>query len=178
MLFFSTQGKLWRMRVPSAITTEHSRQEELDLCSFLGRKLGRPVLYAEAAFNRLRSFRVPGSGEILRPLGVQFVYGEGSFREQRRKFRRRGLDLASDIFPKQVHYLLRNQGGGYALGSIFDPTEPDRLLFLARDFEISPFPNEANVIYSGGFNGSFFKGSLGTAWVYRGELVPGAAAVR
>ena len=71
--------------------------------------------------------------------------------------------------------MLRNQRGEYTLRSIFDPTEPDRLLFLARDFEVSPFPGEENVIYAGGFNGSFFKGSLlGTAWVYRGELLESA----
>jgi hypothetical protein len=175
MLFFSTQGKLWRMRVPPAIETEHARQEELDMRSFLSRELGRPVLYAEAAFNRLRSFPQLGRAELFRPVGVQFVYGEGSLREQRRKLRGRGLDPASATFPKQAYYMLRNQRGEYTLRSIFDPTEPDRLLFLARDFEVSPFPGEENVIYAGGFNGSFFKGSLGTAWVYRGELLESAA---
>ena len=177
MLFFSTQGKLWRMRVPPAIETEHRRQEELDIRSFLSREVDRPVLYAEAAFNRLRNFSPLGSGETLWPVGVQFVYGEGSWREQRRKLRASGLDPTSDIFPKQAYYLLRSRGGEYSLGSIFDPREPDRLLFVARDFEVSPFPGEESVIYAGGFNGSFFKGSLGTAWVYRGEFLGTAARV-
>jgi acetyl esterase/lipase len=45
--------------------------------------------------------------------------------------------------------------------------------FLARDFAPSPFPEEADVLYACGFNGSCMKGSLGTAWVYRGELLRG-----
>ena len=164
MLFCSTQGKLWRMRVPPVIETEHSLQEELDMRSFLSRQLGRPVLYAEAAFNRLRKFSLPGGVEAFQPIGVQFVYGTGSFREQRRKLRRRGLDPASDIVPKKAYYLLRSPRGEYTLRWILDPTEPERVLFVARDFEVSPFPGEENVLYAGGFNGSFFKGSLGTAW--------------
>ena len=175
MLFCSTQGKLWRMRVPPVIETEHSLQEELDMRSFLSRQLGRPVLYAEAAFNRLREFSLPGGVEAFQPIGVQFVYGTGSFREQRRKLRRRGLDPASDIVPKKAYYLLRSPRGEYTLRWILDPTEPERVLFVARDFEVSPFPGEENVLYAGGFNGSFFKGSLGTAWVYRGELVATAS---
>jgi hypothetical protein len=36
-----------------------------------------------------------------------------------------------------------------------------RLLFLARDFQLSPFPDAPGALYACGYNGSYFKGSLG-----------------
>jgi hypothetical protein len=44
------------------------------------------------------------------------------------------------------------------------------VLYLARDFLPSPFPTEKGVLYACGYNGSYFKGSLGTAWIYRGTI--------
>jgi hypothetical protein len=46
--------------------------------SFLSSKLGRPVLSAEAAFNRLRKFSVPESAAMFWPVGVQFLYGRAT----------------------------------------------------------------------------------------------------
>jgi len=48
----------------------------------------------------------------------------------------------------------------------------DQRLFLARDFRLSPFPEEPHTFYASGYNGSYFKGSLGTAWIYKDTLNP------
>jgi hypothetical protein len=50
------------------------------------------------------------------------------------------------------------------------PTRPDANLFLARVSKFSPFADGMGVLYVCGFNSSYRKGPLGTAWIYKGML--------
>jgi hypothetical protein len=77
-------------------------------------------------------------------------------------------DLSTWIRNPYAFYLLRDARGEGTLRMVEDPADPDTILYLMRDNVLSPFPGEENVVYACGFNASYFKGSLGTAWVYRG----------
>jgi len=163
VLFFTSRMKLWRMRVPESSNAEHTRQVEFDMVPYLSERTRREVVFAEAAFNRLPVFRPSGKAEPVWPVGFQLVYGVPGKRPTQR-------DPSSYELTHEAFYFLRDQRGRYTLHTIVDPADPARRLFLARDFEPSPFPAEDHVLYAGGFNGSYFKGSFGTAWVYRGEF--------
>ena len=78
-------------------------------------------------------------------------------------------DLSTWTRNPYAFYLLRDVNGNHSLRMVEDPDNPDKILYLMRDAVSSPFPGEENVMYAAGFNASYFKGSLGTAWVYRGE---------
>jgi acetyl esterase/lipase len=80
-------------------------------------------------------------------------------------------DPTSYRLKPDAHFLLRDVDSHYTPHRIVDPANPDANLFLARDFEPSPFPGEGHVLYACGYNGSYFKGSLGSAWVYQAQLL-------
>jgi len=159
MLFLATRMKLWRLRVPDETTMEHERTVELDLCPWLSVELDDTVVFAEAAFNRLEPF-VPETGASpVWPVGFQVVYEVP------------GKTLSNqdpDSFRLKDHapFLLRDDRGCYTL----DRIDSEKRLFLVRDFHPSPFPANPNTLYGCGYNGSYFKGSLGTAWIFRGRL--------
>lgn len=59
--------------------------------------------------------------------------------------------------------------GASSLRSV-GPTRTDANLFLARASKFSPFADGLGVLYARGFNSSYWKGRLGTAWIYKGML--------
>jgi hypothetical protein len=152
MLLFSAAGQMWRMRTPDHPEEEHTLQMELDIISEASTRMNDLVVFAEGAFNHIRF--CPEQGGFW-PIGFQVVFGTEGVKPRER-------DRQSYRLKPQAWYLLRDTHGAYSLEKIEDG---DRTLFLARDFEISPFGDHA--LYVCGFNGSYFKGSLGTAWVYR-----------
>jgi hypothetical protein len=157
MLLFSAAGRMWRMRAPDNPEDEHTLQMELDIISEASTHMNDLVVFAEGAFNRLRF--CPEQGGFW-PIGFQVVFGTEGVKPRER-------DRQSYRLKPQAWYLLRDTHGVYSLEKIEDG---NRTLFLARDFEISPFGDHA--LYACGFNGSYFKGSLGTAWVYRRVFRP------
>jgi acetyl esterase/lipase len=155
MLLFSAGGQMWRMRVPDNPAHDHTLQVELNITSEIGKHTDDLAVFTEGAFNRLRFY--PEQGGFW-PIGFQVVYGvEGHTPRQR--------DPNSYRLKPQAWYLLRDTSGSYSLEKIEDD---QRTLFLARDFEVSPFGDR--MLYACGYNGSYFKGSLGTAWIYRMRL--------
>lgn len=159
MLIFATQFNVWRMRAPAGADGKHEHSSELDLIPWLSERLGEPVVFAEAAFNRLTPFRpAPGAAPVW-PIGFQVVYPVAGKNLSNR-------DPDSGRLKDDAWFLLRDQDARYTLHRIASTAG----LFLARDFKPSPFPGETHVLYAAGFNASYFKGSLGTAWVYRGEF--------
>jgi acetyl esterase/lipase len=152
MLLFSAGGQMWRMRVPEISTGDHTRKMEFNITSKIAKHTNDLAVFTEGAFNRLRFY--PEQGGFW-PVGFQVVYGvEGRTPKQR--------DPDSYRLKPQAWYLLRDTTGSYSLEKIEDG---QRTLFLARDFEISPFGDQ--MLYACGYNGSYFKGSLGTAWIFR-----------
>ena len=158
MLLLATQFKIWRMRVPASTGDKHEHVAELALIPWLGERLGEPIVFAEAAFNRLTSFRASPDAAALWPIGFQIVYPVAGKRLSNR-------DPESYRLKDDAWFLLRDEKAKYTLHRIDSPAR----LFLARDFKPSPFASEPHTLYACGYNGSYFKGSLGTAWVYRGE---------
>jgi hypothetical protein len=159
MLVFGTRCAMWRMRAPADPAAEHARVQEIELIPWLSERLKDQVVFVEPAFNELRRFR--GGW----PVGFQVAFGvEG---------RKVSWDDAASYRTKpNAWWLRRDDRGRYELGEIAPRVPAEQPLFLARDFLPSPFPGEANVLYACGFNGSYFKNSLGTAWVYKGETKP------
>jgi acetyl esterase/lipase len=163
MLVFGTQFAMWRMRAPSEIEGDHPYVKELDLIPWLTERLKDHVAFVEPAFNELRSIRLEGMSGARWPVGFQVVYGtEGIELDWR--------DESSFRRKPDAWFLLRDEQGQYALEQISPRVPADAVLYLARDFLPSPFPTEKGVLYACGYNGSYFKGSLGTAWVYRGTI--------
>ncbi len=159
MLLIATQMKLWRMRVPTSTEDKHDHVAELDLVPWFAEKTGEPIAFAESAFNRLTPFLpVPDAAPVW-PIGFQVVYPVPGKTLSNR-------DLESFRLKDDAWYLLRDQNANYTLHRI----ESDRRLFLARDFKPSPFADEPHILYACGYNGSYFKGSLGTAWIYKAAL--------
>jgi acetyl esterase/lipase len=159
MLVLATQMKIWRMRVPADADETHDHAVELDLLPWLGQRLGEPVIFAESAFNRLTPFRTTPDAAPMWPVGFQVVYPVPGKKLSNR-------DPDSYRLKDDAWFLLRDAQAHYTLHRI----DSDARLFLARDFKPSPFASESHILYACGYNGSYFKGSLGTAWVYRGEL--------
>ena len=93
------------------------------------------------------------------PIGFQVVYPVAGKKLSNR-------DPDSFRLKDDAWFLLRDQNASYTLHRIASTAR----LFLARDFKPSPFASEAGVLYACGFNGAYWKGSLGTAWVYKGTL--------
>ncbi len=157
MLLCATQMKLWSLRIPADPETRHDIRAELALIPWLGERLSDPVIFAESAFNPPCRFTPsPGAAPVW-PIGFQVVYpvpGKNLSNSDPDSFR-----LKEDAW-----FLLRNVTANYTLHRI----ESDHRLFLARDFEPSPFADEPHTLYACGYNGSYFKGSLGTAWIYKG----------
>jgi arylsulfatase A-like enzyme/acetyl esterase/lipase len=159
MLLLAVQMKLWRLRVPEKPDAKHDQVAELELVPWLGKRLGEPVVFAESAFNRLTPFRPSPDAAPVWPIGFQVVYpvpGKTLSNQDPESYR----------LKDEAWFLLRDEKANYTLHRI----ESDRRLFLARDFKPSPFPEEPHTLYACGYNGSYFKGSLGTAWIYHGEL--------
>jgi arylformamidase len=157
MLLLATQMKLWRMRVPPLTTDQHEHTAELDLVPWFSEQVGEPIIFAESAFNRLTPFRTAPDTTPVWPIGFQVVYpvpGKTLSNHDPESYR-----LKDDAW-----YLLRDASAHYTLHRI----DSDRRLFLARDFKPSPFAEEPHTLYACGYNGSYFKGSLGTAWVFKG----------
>ena len=159
MLVLATQMKIWRMRVPDDADETHDHTAELDLLPWLGKRLGEPVIFAESAFNRLTPFQTGSDATPLWPIGFQVVYPVPGKKLSRR-------DPDSYRLKDDAWFLLRDVQANYKLHRI----DSDARLFLARDFKASPFASEPHILYACGYNGSHFKGSLGTAWIYRGTL--------
>jgi len=136
--------------------------KEVDLNSVLAEVLKHPVVFSEAAFNYVNPFNPPGADSPVWVIGFHFHYGvEG------KEFVMK--DLSTWTRNPYAFYLLRDVNGNHSLRIVEDPDNPDKVLYLMRDNVPSPFPGEENVVYAAGFNASYFKGSLGTAWVYKGE---------
>ena len=159
MLVLATQMKIWRMRVPADADETHAHAVELDLLPWLGQRLGEPVVFAESAFNRLTPFQVTSDTAPMWPIGFQVVYPVPGKKLSNR-------DPESYRLKDDAWFLLRDAQARYTLHRI----DSDARLFLALDFKPSPFASESHILYACGYNGSHFKGSLGTAWVYRGTL--------
>jgi acetyl esterase/lipase len=159
MLLLATQMKIWRIRVPNAADETHDYAAELDLLPWLDEQLGGPVIFAESAFNRLTPFQAAPDTASMWPVGFQVVYPVPGKKLSNR-------DPASYRLKDDAWFLLRDAQAHYTLHRI----NSDARLFLARDFEPSPFASEPHILYACGYNGSYFKGSLGTAWIYRGAL--------
>ena len=159
MLVLATQMKIWRMRVPVAADKPHDYAAELDLLPWLGQRLGEPVIFAESAFNRLTPFQTASDAAPLWPIGFQVVYPVPGKKLSNR-------DPDSYRLKDDAWFLLRDAQARYTLHRI----DSDARLFLARDFKPSPFASESHILYACGYNGSHFKGSLGTAWIYRGTV--------
>ena len=157
MLLFSAGGQMWRMRVPDDPSTEHTLKKELDIIAKVSAFTKDNVVFAEGAFNPIRFCKEQGG---FWPIGFQVVYGVEGLEPRQR-------NPDSYRLKPQAWYLRRDTGGAYILEKI---EEHGRTLFLARDFEISPFGDQA--LYACGYNGSYFKGSLGSAWVYTCRLTP------
>lgn len=163
MLVFGTRFAMWRMRVPSEIEGDHSQVKELDLIPWLSERLNDRAVFVEPAFNELRSIRLEGMSGARWPVGFQVVYGTEGVNPDWK-------DSSTFRVKPDAWFLLRDEEGQYTLEQI-TPREPaDAVLYLARDFLPSPFPTEKGVLYACGYNGSYFKGSLGTAWIYRGTI--------
>ena len=159
MLVLATQMKIWRIRVPATVDEPHDYTVELDSLPWLGQRLGEPVIFAESAFNRLTPFQTGSDAAPVWPIGFQVVYPVPGKKLSRH-------DPGSYRLKDDAWFLLRDAQARYTLHRI----DSDARLFLARDFKPSPFASESHILYACGYNGSHFKGSLGTAWVYRGEL--------
>lgn len=157
MALLGTQLKLWRIRIPAEAGVKHEYVAEIDLIPWFAEKTGKPIAFAESAFNRLTPFRVAPDASPVWPIGFQVVYPVPGKKLS-------NDDPASFSLKDDAWYLLRDQNARYTLHRI----ESDRRLFLARDFKPSPFATEPHALYACGFNGSYFKGSLGTAWIYKG----------
>lgn len=155
MLIFATQFNLWRMRVPATAKAPHPNESELDMRPWLNERLGSSVVFAEAAFNQLRFFQPLEKW----PIGFQVVF-EVPGKTLSNK------DPASYRLEPNAWFLLRDIDANYELQEITS----NKRLFLARDFEPSPFPGEQDILYACGYNGSYWKGSLGSAWIYQGTL--------
>ncbi|MFW5844794.1 MAG: alpha/beta hydrolase, partial [Planctomycetota bacterium] len=156
-LLFTHRMHLWRLGIPEDPAAEHPVVQESDLRAVIGATVGGSVVFAEAAFNPIPAWYGP-DGERLWPIGVQYVL-EDPDADRAAPLRDRV------ILPRHAAYLLRGADGSATLHTIEPAAE--ETLFLARDFEPSPFAGEAGSLYACGFNGSYFKGSLGTAWVFR-----------
>jgi acetyl esterase/lipase len=161
MLVLATQMKIWRMRVPADADETHDHAVELDLLPWLSQRLGEPVIFAESAFNRLTPFQTASNATPLWPVGFQVIYPVPGKKLSRR-------DPGSYRLKDDAWFLLRDAQANYTLHRI----DSDARLFLARDFKPSPFVNESHILYACGYNGSHFKGSLGTAWIFKGTLPP------
>ncbi len=161
MLLLATQMKLWRMRVPAGTEEKHEHVAELDLVPWFAEQSGELIAFAESAFNRLTSFRPTPDAAPVWPIGFQVVYPVPGKTLSNH-------DPESYCLKDDAWYLLRDENAGYTLHRIAS----DRRLFLARDFKPSPFADEPHTLYACGYNGSYFKGSLGTAWVYKAAFNP------
>jgi len=159
MLLLATQMKLWRIRVPENANGPHEHVAELDLVPWFTEKTGEPIIFAESAFNRLTPLHASTNAPAIWPIGFQVVYPVPGKKPSNR-------DPDSYHLKDDAWFLLREENANYTLERI----DSDRRLFLARDFKPSPFASEPHVLYACGYNGSYFKGSLGTAWVYKGTL--------
>lgn len=163
MLFLATQFHLWRMRVPVDPKASHPNVSELDLNPWLSERLDGDVIFAEAAFNPLRRYQPAGPETLRWPIGFQVVFTVPG------KSLSKGDPTSYELKPN-AWFLIRDREANYTLQEIAPAESSDARLFLARDFELSPFPKEKGVLYACGYNGSYFKGSLGTAWIYKGTL--------
>jgi acetyl esterase/lipase len=159
MLLLATQMKLWRVRVPAITADQHEHSAELDLVPWFAAQTGESIVFAESAFNRLTPFRSAPDAAPQWPIGFQVVYPVPGKQPSNH-------DPDSYRLKDDAWYLLRDDMANYALHRI----PSDRRLFLARDFKPSPFPEEPHTLYACGYNGSYFKGSLGTAWVFKGTI--------
>jgi hypothetical protein len=146
------------MRVPADADETHDHAVELDLLPWLGQRLGEPVVFAESAFNRLTPFQTASDAAPMWPIGFQVVYPVPGKKLSNH-------DPESYRLKDDAWFLLRDAQTRYTLHRI----DSNVRLFLARDFKPSPFASESHILYACGYNGSYFKGSLGTAWIYRGE---------
>jgi hypothetical protein len=156
-LLFSHRMQLWRMQVSADPADPHRVVAECDLRTVVQEAVGGQVVFAEAAFNPLLPW-TRTDGDTVWPIGVQYVM-EDPHADPTLPLRQRVR------LPAHAAYLLRSTDGTMQFQCI--EVAPGRVLFLARDFQPSPFPDEPGALYACGYNGSYFKGSLGTAWVYR-----------
>jgi len=161
MLIFGGGMAVYRMRAGG----DHALQKEVDLIPLLEQRLRHKVVFSEAAFNALNPFDPPGTEGPMWLIGFHLHYGVDG-----KEFAMR--DFSTWTRNPYAFFLLRDPVGRHSLRQLEDPADPDKILYLMRDAVPSPFPGEDDVVYSCGFNASYFKGSLGTAWVYRGEWKP------
>jgi acetyl esterase/lipase len=159
VLLLATQMKLWRMRVPPLTTDNHVHSAELDLVPWFAAQTGESIVFAESAFNRLTSFRSAPDAAPQWPIGFQVVYSVPGKQPSNH-------DPESYRLKDDAWHLLRDDKANYTLHRIAS----DRRLFLARDFKPSPFAEEPHTLYACGYNGAYFKGSLGTAWIFKGTV--------
>ena len=147
MLVFSYANALWHMRAGG----DHAIRKEYDLQQELQDQLDYPVPLAEAAFNRPNPVTTAG-GAVYWPIGFDFAHGQ------------------PPAVDARAFLLLRDVDGSYTRQQIVDPSDPDRVLLLARDIVASPFASERGVLYATGYNSSVSHepADRGTAWIAKG----------
>jgi hypothetical protein len=164
MLVFCAGMSVYRMRASSA-AAEHTIVRECDLRELVGEALGLDAVFAEGGFNRLDPIAIGGSRYWLIGFQAHFALTPPSGQRVPNDPR----DPSTWRRSALAFYALRNERGQHAFGLVIDLNDPAQVLNLMRDAIPSPFPEEAGIIYATGFNGSYFKQSAATAWVYRGE---------
>ncbi len=145
---------------------------ELDMPEFLTEKLGLPVVGALSAYNELKPYVMPGTGETIWLFGFESSHPATVINSHPRiKARMQKKDSRRTGCSGNGRYCIRHAKGAditYEVAEITDPREPQ--LVATRTIAVSPFPeDQGKAFYFGGYDCNSVP-SHNTAWIYRGKL--------
>jgi poly(A) polymerase len=143
----------------------YSLVNEAALVDTLEQQTGYNCNYVLAAYNEFFPFTIPSTGEQVHLVGFEATYSSS---QNPMPPTYNGSNWATD-----GRYFIRHQNGSnisYELKYIVNntPTIIDTLV-ATRAFCKSPFPNDSNVLYVGGFDCNSIPSS-NQAWIYRGNF--------
>jgi len=142
---------------------------ELDMKSYLSKKLGVGVSYVLAAYNEFLPYELPGTGEKVWLFGFENGYPASTV-QQNPHLRLFTREETKWYFAAEGRYFVRRatpDGVVYDLHEIVDTSLPT--LVGVRAIAVSPFPaDKGQALYFGGFDCNS-QPSHNTGWIYRAE---------
>lgn len=136
---------------------------DLDLDGLLDRTWGTKVSYVVAAYNDMPRLPVSGGGAVL--IGLEAFIPPASPRPPGHTV----LDVNHGL-EAGAWFLLRWPGGCYELREVrAENALVNKALVAVRAAQASPFPNEAGIVYLGGYDANDDP-AHDTAWIARSRL--------
>lgn len=136
---------------------------DLDLDDLLDRTWVTKVSYVVAAYNDMPRLPMSGGSAVL--IGLEAFISPASPRPPGHTVLDVNHGLEADAW-----FLLRWPGGNYELRKVrAENALVNKALVAVRVAQVSPFPNEADVVYLGGYDANDYP-AHDTAWIARSRL--------